>query len=262
MPQFTHDGLNFHYEVVGEGFPFFLLHGLGNNNLQTLDMYEPIEGVMCVLPDQRGHGLSEGNEDMSLDTLSDDIIALADHLAVEQFAIGGISMGAAVSITTCLRHPERVRGLLLIRNAWADQPMSQNYIDLFTALADALKNNDPQMLEESAAYKAVYEQTPELALSMFDFFRDPVSLKYPEKFALVPPQQLIDGLEQLKEIRVPVEILANRQDNIHRYEYGEILHQGIEGSSFHEIACKKENKELYDSDINRYLRQLLAEISE
>ncbi|MBO4537531.1 MAG: alpha/beta hydrolase, partial [Erysipelotrichaceae bacterium] len=83
MPQFTHDGLNFHYEVVGEGFPFFLLHGLGNNNLQTLDMYEPIEGVMCILPDQRGHGLSEGNEDMSLDTLSDDIIALADLLAVE-----------------------------------------------------------------------------------------------------------------------------------------------------------------------------------
>ncbi|MBQ6655358.1 MAG: alpha/beta hydrolase [Erysipelotrichaceae bacterium] len=260
MPQFVHDGLSFSYKIVGEGYPFFLLHGLGNNNLQTRDMYQPIEGIMCVLPDQRGHGESEADEDMSIDTLADDVIRLADHLGIDRFAIGGISMGAAVSVATCLKYPDRVTGMLLIRNAWCDRTMPQMYVDLFSALADALKENDRDVLLKSPAYETVLKQDSETAVSMFSFFEDQISLKYPDKFASIPGQHPIRSLEELKKIKIPVIILANRQDEIHSYHYGEILHDAIGGSEFHEIACKKENKEQYDSDINRYLRVLLAEI--
>ena len=260
MPQFVHDGLSFNYRIIGKGFPFFLLHGLGNNNLQTQDMYHPVDGIMCVLPDQRGHGESESDDDMSIDTLVEDVIKLADHLGIDRFAIGGISMGAAVSIATCLKHPERIAGMLLIRNAWCDRTMSQVYIDLFAALAEALKKNDRDALLNSPAYQTALKEDSKTAVSMFDFFEDPVALKYPGKFAAVPEQHPIRTLDELKKIRVPVMILANRQDDIHPYHYGEILHEAIEHSQFHEIACKKENKEQYDSDINRYLRVLLAEI--
>lgn len=258
MPEFIHDGLKFSYKVIGEGYPFFFLHGLGNNNLQTEDIYEPIDGVMCILPDQRGHGLSEGNDDMSIDTLSDDVIKLADHLNITEFAIGGISMGAAVSIRTCLRHPERVKGMILIRNAWCDRLMPQLYIDLFAVLSKALKANDKNMLLDSEPYQTVLKEAPGTAASMVSFFDDPASLKYYGKFSLVPLQHPIENLDVLKKIDVPVMILANHQDFIHPYEYGLILHDSIPSSEFHEIASKRENKEQYDSDINRCLRKLLA----
>ncbi len=260
MAEFTHDGLKFNYEVIGEGFPFFLLHGLGNNNLQTREMYQPIEGIQCILPDQRCHGLSEGDADMRLNTLAEDIIKLADHLGIDSFAIGGISMGAAVSLRTCLNYPQRVKGLLLIRNAWADKPMPKPYVELFAALARALRKNDPEVLRRSQAYQTLHESDPAAADSVFDFFNDPVALKYSEKFALVPPQFLIQSHDELHWIQVPTMILANRQDNIHQYGYGLALLDGIRNSQFHEIPCKKENREQYHAEINRYLKLLLAEI--
>jgi pimeloyl-ACP methyl ester carboxylesterase len=45
--------------------------------------------------------------------LADDVVALLDHLRIEQAVIGGLSLGANVSYEVALRHPERVRALIL-----------------------------------------------------------------------------------------------------------------------------------------------------
>lgn len=31
MPLFKHEGIDFNYEIQGEGIPFLFLHGLGDN---------------------------------------------------------------------------------------------------------------------------------------------------------------------------------------------------------------------------------------
>lgn|GEM_PF-3427727 len=45
---------------------------------------------------------------------SDDLIALMNHLNIENALICGLSMGAHISLQTAIRYPERVKGLILI----------------------------------------------------------------------------------------------------------------------------------------------------
>jgi len=64
--------------------------------------------------DARGCGLSDRDvEDLSLDAWVRDLEAVADASGQERFVLLGISQGAAVAIRYAVRHPERVRGLVL-----------------------------------------------------------------------------------------------------------------------------------------------------
>jgi pimeloyl-ACP methyl ester carboxylesterase len=63
--------------------------------------------------DMRGHGNSEipGEDALSLERLSQDVIDLLDHLGVEQAHLAGSSAGGIVSMYTAIVRPERVRTL-------------------------------------------------------------------------------------------------------------------------------------------------------
>ena len=64
--------------------------------------------------DARGCGLSDREVDeVSLDAWVQDLEAVADASGQERFVLLGISQGAAIAIRYAVRHPERVRGLLL-----------------------------------------------------------------------------------------------------------------------------------------------------
>ncbi len=124
MDQFEYNGVILEYEVSGTGIPFVFLHGMGGSVEQIRSVYEPVRGIRLISMNQQGHGNSGVNWDrFDFDHLGDDVIALLDHMGVEKAVLGGISMGAAVSLNTAVRYPERVQQLLLIRNAWTDHPM-------------------------------------------------------------------------------------------------------------------------------------------
>lgn len=64
--------------------------------------------------DARGCGLSDrAVDDISLDAWVRDLEAVADASGQQRFVLLGISQGAAIAIRYAVRHPERVRGLLL-----------------------------------------------------------------------------------------------------------------------------------------------------
>jgi pimeloyl-ACP methyl ester carboxylesterase/DNA-binding CsgD family transcriptional regulator len=64
--------------------------------------------------DARGCGLSDREvDDVSLDAWVRDLEAVADACGQERFVLLGISQGAAIAIRYAVRHPERVRGLVL-----------------------------------------------------------------------------------------------------------------------------------------------------
>ena len=63
----------------------------------------------------RGHGSSDKPHDPAAyagDAMAQDVIALLDHLGIEQFDLVGYSMGSAISIRVTLREP-RVRSVVL-----------------------------------------------------------------------------------------------------------------------------------------------------
>lgn len=66
--------------------------------------------------DLLGHGESDrpaGPTHYSMSRLADQVVALLDHLGIDQAVVGGTSLGANVSLETAARAPERVRGLVL-----------------------------------------------------------------------------------------------------------------------------------------------------
>jgi pimeloyl-ACP methyl ester carboxylesterase len=64
--------------------------------------------------DARGCGLSDREVDeISLDAWVRDLEAVADNSGQQRFVLIGISQGAAIAIRYAVRHPERVRALVL-----------------------------------------------------------------------------------------------------------------------------------------------------
>jgi pimeloyl-ACP methyl ester carboxylesterase/DNA-binding winged helix-turn-helix (wHTH) protein len=64
--------------------------------------------------DERGCGLSDWDvEDFSLEAWVTDLETVVDAAGLDRFVLLGISQGGPVALTYAVRHPERVRGLVL-----------------------------------------------------------------------------------------------------------------------------------------------------
>jgi 3-oxoadipate enol-lactonase len=64
--------------------------------------------------DARGHGGTPAPGPFSYWDLAGDVLALLDHLGIEQAVLGGMSQGGFISLRAALLAPRRVRGLILI----------------------------------------------------------------------------------------------------------------------------------------------------
>jgi 3-oxoadipate enol-lactonase len=68
-----------------------------------------------LVPDNRGVGQSDMPKRPWLMTdMADDIAAMLDAAGVRKAVLAGISMGGMIAQQVALRHPERVRGLVLM----------------------------------------------------------------------------------------------------------------------------------------------------
>ena len=110
----TSDGVRLGYEVAGDGRPIFWQHGLGADRGQPAEVFPDVAGWRRITLECRGHGESEtGDEDkLSVATFSEDVRGLARHLGLSTYAIGGISLGAAIALRVAALAPEAVTGLI------------------------------------------------------------------------------------------------------------------------------------------------------
>jgi pimeloyl-ACP methyl ester carboxylesterase len=116
---FTHDGHELVYDVYGTGERIFLyLHGLLLDSDLNRGIAEALaaQGNRVVLLDLLGHGRSDRPThaaEYRIDTYADQVFGLLDHLGIEDAVLGGLSLGANVSLFAASARPERVRGLVL-----------------------------------------------------------------------------------------------------------------------------------------------------
>ncbi len=113
-------GFELRVRELGEGSPTFLcLHGLVDS-LEIWNRLAPplAERGRVVAIDQRAHGEADAPPGPYLrEDLADDAIRVLDELSVESAILVGHSMGGIMSMTAALRHPNRVRGLVLLGTA-------------------------------------------------------------------------------------------------------------------------------------------------
>lgn len=115
------NGLKMYYEIHGSGDPVVLLHGsfmtITNNWTQWIGELAKTRKVIAV--EMQGHGrTADIDRDFSYENLADDVAALLDHLKIPSADLIGYSMGGAVAMQCAIRHPEKVRKVVVISSAF------------------------------------------------------------------------------------------------------------------------------------------------
>ncbi len=110
------DGLHMYYELHGSGEPLVLLHG-GMTTLEDFAAVLPgiAAGRHVIAYERQGHGhTADIDRPFTMENWADDLAALLDHLKIEQADVLGYSTGGSVALAFALRHPNRVRKLVLV----------------------------------------------------------------------------------------------------------------------------------------------------
>ena len=80
------NGIEMYYEVLGEGKPIVLLHGLALDHSIWKEVVNAYSNqAKFIVPDLRGHGNSQtGDGDGTIEQFADDVLALIDLLGFEK----------------------------------------------------------------------------------------------------------------------------------------------------------------------------------
>jgi 3-oxoadipate enol-lactonase len=104
-----------YWEATGRGESVLLVHGLGLSGgawWRTVDALAPSMRVITF--DHRGIGRSESwMYAYTTEAMADDAVSILDALAIGRVHLYGFSLGGMIAQQIALRHPERVRSLVL-----------------------------------------------------------------------------------------------------------------------------------------------------
>ena len=131
-PTYRSDGAQLSYLDEGHGMPVVFLHPTPLDH----DYWRPMlaglsaagAGIRAIVPDFRGHGLSElgsglpvgefarvlDAEALTMHQLARDVLALLDHLWIEYAIFAGCSIGGYVLLELWRQAPQRVSGLAFV----------------------------------------------------------------------------------------------------------------------------------------------------
>ncbi len=109
------DGRRIYFEVGGSGPPLVLVRGLARSSSYWLEMRTLLEAEHTVVVlDNRGVGRSDvGALPFSTEDMADDVALVLRASGVQRADVFGISLGGMIAQHLALRHPHRVRRLIL-----------------------------------------------------------------------------------------------------------------------------------------------------
>lgn len=203
-PQFfdSDDGQRLAWRETGEGAPVLLLHGFFSDAWTNWIRYGhagriAAQGYRVIMPDLRAHGDSARPHDPEAyppDILARDGLALVAHLGLEQYVLGGYSLGArtVVRMHALGARPERmiISGMGL-SGLTALGSRAAHFRHILTHLGEHPKGSPEWMAE---AFLKTTGGDPEALLQVLNVFTNT-----PE--------------ETIRAIRCPALVLAGEEDD-------------------------------------------------
>ncbi len=213
----TANGIDYYYEIHGEGEPLLVLHGgLGSINLFGPSPTLLAAGRQVIAVDLHGHGRTPlGDRPISLVDMGDDMAVLLVQLGYRQVDVMGYSLGGGVTFRLAVQHPRMVRRLVLVSTGFSQDgfyaEMLPQQAQVGSAIADQMKATPLY-----AAYAAVAprpEDFPRLLDRMGEAMRQPY-----------------DYSEDVKTLRMPVMLVYGDSDMFrpeHIVEFYHLLGGGL-----------------------------------
>lgn len=131
------NGIETNYHDSGSGFPVLMIHGSGPGVSAwanwRLVMPKFAESRRVIAPDMAGFGYSErrGVSDYNMDAWVDQAVGLMDALGLEKADLIGNSFGGALALALAIRHPQRVRRLVLMGSVGVPFKITQALDDVW-----------------------------------------------------------------------------------------------------------------------------------
>jgi pimeloyl-ACP methyl ester carboxylesterase len=213
-----HDSQRLAYTDYGEGPRLtVLLHGLLLNQRMHDALAEALaeRGNRVVTLDLLGHGRSDRPLDMwrySMPEFGREVVALLDHLEVEEAVVLGTSLGANATLEMAALAPERLRGMII------EMPVLDSALLgcalAFTPLMAALTFGERLMRGLAAGARAVPR------LPWFDFALDTVRQDPGPSAAVL--QGLFFGRTapppaERRAMTMPALVIGHRHDAVHPF---------------------------------------------
>lgn len=183
--QVEHAGARLFARENGDGPVVLMLHGGMATHLAALPLVAPLtDRYRVVTPDLRGSGRSRFGAPLTFDQLADDIRAVLDHIGVDRAIVGGVSSGSGVALRFARRHPERARGLVIVKPIYAGEAIGytesqQSIFGMMDAVASRAVAEGVQVLRP--LYQNLPDSMREKALAMIEGF-DPASVVTTSRF--------------------------------------------------------------------------------
>jgi pimeloyl-ACP methyl ester carboxylesterase len=213
------NGLRMYYEVHGTGAPIVLVHG----SFMTIPMaWSTIlpalaEHRQVIVAEMQGHGRTKDiARELGYEAMADDVAALLAHLEIERADILGYSMGGGVAFQFGVRHPDKLRRLVILSGVYAHDGWWPDAEASFATITPEMFKGTP--IQEH------YER----------FGNDPAQFAAFIKKTLAPDLQPYDWTEAVKQIEAPMFLVLGDVDGV-RYEHALELFRAKGGGKMGDI---------------------------
>lgn len=262
------DGVCIAYATSGSGPPLvYVANWLThlkldwNSPLWSHWFQELSRGHTLVRFDARGNGLSDrAVENLSVDAWAQDLAAVVNDLGLEQFSLLGFCQGGATSIGYTVRHPERVRRLILF-NSYAHGAFNEKGTEEDKREAEALADLiEIGWGQEAAAFRQLFANLmlPEASMEDLRWYADLQKRTVSPHLAmrLWRAFHTLDVSHLAPQVPVPTLVLHTQGNKIVAFEDGRALASLIPGARF--IPLESKNHILLEED--PVWRRFLAEV--
>lgn len=189
------NGVNYYYEIRGQGTPLLLLHG----GLGSMDMFAPLMPALTakhqvIAVDLQGHGRTVlGERPFSLEAQGADMDALLGRLGFGKVDVLGYSLGGGVAFQLAAQHPERVSRLVLVSAGYAQDGF---YADILKQQAQVNASalafmKDTPMYQSYVAVAPRPQDFPKLLDTLGAYMQRPYD--FSAQTAKLPPTLLMFG---------------------------------------------------------------------
>lgn len=230
------DGTQLHVCEYGDGDPLVLVCGTAQSQFMWAPLLPALAcGHRVVTYDHRDMGQSTAGTDTAVTnaTLADDLATLLAAMDIPQAHVFGWSLGSTIAQELALRHPQRVRSLVLV-STWGRTDAVQTA--LFTALGHPWRtgHRDAALTALGLGFSSQMLNSPQFQAMMGQLA--PLFPSTPSQMAAAAAQWQADithdALDRLKDVSAPTLVVSAEHDLLAPPALAQAVAEQIPGARF------------------------------